>query len=109
MELCKKNPRYSKSLPFEITQKRVDASYHLPLVVDTMKKYRHKTDGLMFTAENAPYVLGTCDKMLKWKPAFENTVDFKVSMIDDDIHIGICLSDDKYEDVGIFKPESEEY
>ena len=64
MALCQKNPRYPKTLPFEITQKRVETSYHLPLVVDTMKKYNHKTDGLMFTAESAPYVLGTCEQML---------------------------------------------
>jgi mRNA guanylyltransferase len=60
----KKDPeRYQLSFPFMLSQKRLELSYHLPLVFNHMKTYKHNTDGVMFTSAIAPYVLGTCDKM----------------------------------------------
>ncbi|KAJ3306295.1 Dcp1p-Dcp2p decapping enzyme complex alpha subunit [Kappamyces sp. JEL0829] len=85
---CERKPNYSAKFPFRMRQKRVDFSYNLASVFEDMKKYGHKTDGLMFTSTSAPYTLGTCEKMygpsvhdrrLKWKPADENTVDFRIS------------------------------
>ncbi len=46
-----------------MTQKRLELSYNLPLVFEQMELYHHKTDGVIFTSEVAPYTIGTCSKM----------------------------------------------
>lgn len=100
--------------PFQMTQKRVEFSYEMGAVFEKMKKYGHKTDGLMFTSEEAPYTLGTCPKMyyvslsisdlaqnrLKWKPSEENTVDFKLKKVGDGYHLLIIIQQGDYRDFG---------
>jgi mRNA guanylyltransferase len=57
-------------------------TYHLDVVFnEIIPKLKHGNDGLIFTAVNAPYSMGTCKKMLKWKPLNENSIDFKVSLL----------------------------
>lgn len=46
-----------------MSQKRLELAYNIPIVFEQMEGYKHKTDGVIFTAENAPYTLGTCNKM----------------------------------------------
>ncbi|KAJ3274231.1 Dcp1p-Dcp2p decapping enzyme complex alpha subunit [Terramyces sp. JEL0728] len=95
-----KNPGYLKKFPFEIVQKRIEFSYNLHCVFRDMEKYKHETDGIIFTSAVAPYAFATCDKMLKWKPAEENTVDFKILNNNGVYHLGILVQDTDYEDFG---------
>jgi len=45
-----------------------------------LKNLAHGNDGLVFTAKNAFYTSGTDEKILKWKPADENTIDFRLRL-----------------------------
>ena len=63
LDSCKRKPGYASKFPFQMRQKRVQFSYELGAVFKQMKKYGHKTDGLLFTSAIAPYTLGTCQKM----------------------------------------------
>lgn len=38
----------------------------------------HDPDGLIFQPAKEPYVAGQCPEVLKWKPADQNSVDFKL-------------------------------
>lgn len=106
-ERCRKDKSFGARYPFKMALKRLELSYNIGTVFKHIESYRHKTDGLMFTSANAPYDLGTCQKMLKWKPANENTVDFKLIYKDDVPHISILVSDEKYDDLGEFSVEKE--
>jgi mRNA guanylyltransferase len=76
---CQSDRAYTASLPFQIKLKPLELSYGLARVFDTMNGgLDHKSDGVIFTSSIAPYTHGTCDKMLKWKPSDENSVDFKI-------------------------------
>ena len=41
-------------------------------------KLQHENDGLIFTVDACPYVPGTCQQILKWKPLELNSIDFKI-------------------------------
>lgn len=41
----------------------------------------HEMDGLIFQPVNDPYVGGTCDTILKWKPHTLNSIDFKLMVV----------------------------
>ncbi|KAJ2620919.1 Dcp1p-Dcp2p decapping enzyme complex alpha subunit [Coemansia sp. RSA 1290] len=47
---------------------------------EIIPQLKHESDGLIFTSVDAPYTIGTCDKIIKWKPANENSIDFKLSV-----------------------------
>jgi mRNA guanylyltransferase len=55
--------RYRESLPFRIRLKRLHLSYHLPKVFNEISQNKHKSDGIIFTATEAPYTFGTCSTM----------------------------------------------
>jgi len=46
-------------------------------MADSIKpKLPHKTDGYVFTPVRHPYMPGSDQKLLKWKPLAENSIDF---------------------------------
>ena len=51
-----------------------DASVIFDLI--NRKKLEHDNDGLIFTVDAAPYYMGQCDHILKWKPLSLNSIDF---------------------------------
>lgn len=81
--LCKKFPDYSTNLPFTLEVKKMEFAYGLERILNEIPFLQHKNDGLIFTSTEAKYSTGTCEKILKWKPAHENSVDFKIQLIRD--------------------------
>ncbi|OMJ66724.1 hypothetical protein SteCoe_36341 [Stentor coeruleus] len=61
---------------FETTQ--IDYLWH-----HIMPKIPHKCDGLIFTAVDAEYILGSNPGILKWKPCELNTLDFHIKVASD--------------------------
>ncbi|KAJ2716623.1 hypothetical protein H4R19_000537 [Coemansia spiralis] len=69
-------------VPFMAEVKQFQYSYAADYVQSTIvPTLKHGSDGLIFTSVNSPYVIGTCDKIIKWKPANENSIDFKARAI----------------------------
>ena len=64
-----------------VEMKHLEKSYGLPLIFQQIELLHHENDGLLFTSAHAPYSIGQCHKMLKWKPSHLNSVDFKVHVI----------------------------
>ncbi|CAG8501878.1 6872_t:CDS:10 [Acaulospora colombiana] len=56
-------------------------AYHFDEIYKNLQTLKHGSDGLIFTALSAPYTIGTCETMLKWKPPTENSIDFKLKCI----------------------------
>ena len=55
-------------------------AYHIRhLFKEVLPKLQHDNDGLIFTPVNQPYIFGTNEGLLKWKPY--HTVDFKLSKV----------------------------
>lgn len=65
--------------PFKLQLKTMYKTYHMGhLFSDVIPALHHGNDGLIFTPVEDPYVSGTCPRMLKWKPAELNSVDFRL-------------------------------
>ena len=65
--------------PFEVQLKEMKHAYHLKSVLkEVIPKLKHGNDGLIFTAMDTGYHMGTDNNILKWKPPSENTIDFKL-------------------------------
>ena len=59
----------------------MELSYGLEKVMrEVIPNLKHKSDGLIFTSAISGYKTGTCDKMLKWKPPHENSIDFQLHL-----------------------------
>mmetsp|Transcript_43301 Transcript_43301/g.57296 ORF Transcript_43301/g.57296 Transcript_43301/m.57296 type:complete len:229 (+) Transcript_43301:526-1212(+) len=43
-----------------------------------LPRLEHENDGLIFTVDAAPYYMGVCPHIWKWKPMHLNTIDFNV-------------------------------
>ncbi|KAK9317943.1 mRNA capping enzyme, catalytic domain-containing protein [Lipomyces starkeyi] len=79
--LCKQFPEEVQYFPFLIEFKNMQVSYALPqLWNEIIPNLKHGTDGLIFTSRLMPYVFGTDEKILKWKPAEENSIDFRLTL-----------------------------
>lgn len=48
---------------------------------EVVKSLTHECDGLIFTPIRDPYTIGTCYKLLKWKPLEYNSADFKLESV----------------------------
>lgn len=71
--------RQEDAQPFSVSLKQMGKSYAVQQVLQvTVPQLGHESDGVVFTSVNRPYVSGTCDWMLKWKPARLNSIDFEV-------------------------------
>ena len=72
-------PQEKSERPFVVSDKSTQFSYGMELMfkeVIPKVKEQHGNDGLIFTCVNSPYVFGTDEHILKWKPPQDNTVDF---------------------------------
>jgi mRNA guanylyltransferase len=84
--------------------KKMEFPYGMEMMFkDRIPNLPHGNDGLIFTCKDTPYVAGTDQHILKWKPPQENTIDFRLllgnfPMLEDD--------DGQFEDYDA-KPEME--
>ncbi|KAF9975355.1 Dcp1p-Dcp2p decapping enzyme complex alpha subunit [Actinomortierella ambigua] len=75
------NPEFVRAQPFRVSVKEMQRSYGLlKMFNEIIPQLKHGSDGLIFTSAVAPYTLSTNEKMLKWKPPSENSIDFKVAL-----------------------------
>ncbi|KAI9500367.1 hypothetical protein BX070DRAFT_230663 [Coemansia spiralis] len=80
IKMCQRLGNHN-SLPFVAEMKSFQRSYGVKLLhTEVIPKLKHKSDGYIFTSAQAPYTPGTCDKIIKWKPSNENSVDFRISL-----------------------------
>jgi hypothetical protein len=50
-------------LRIRLRWKPFELSYRIKSVFENMAKYKHGSDGVIFTSADAPYEFGTCDTM----------------------------------------------
>ncbi|KAL0259784.1 Dcp1p-Dcp2p decapping enzyme complex alpha subunit [Diplodia seriata] len=79
----RRHPEERQFLPFELVFKEMSFPYALSWMFDVkLPDLKHGNDGLIFTCKETPYIFGTDEKILKWKPAHENTIDFRLRLGD---------------------------
>lgn len=75
---------HKSTFPFAIQLKTMYKPYHMAhLFRDVIPNLPHGNDGLIFTPVEDSYISGTCQRMLKWKPAHLNSVDFRLAIVED--------------------------
>lgn len=93
-QLCKMYPDEVEFFPFIVDFKDMQLSYHLAIIWDEIvPKLKHGCDGLIFTCRPTPYRFGTDEKILKWKPPEENSIDFRMTL-----HFPIYTPADHFKD-----------
>lgn len=74
-------PDEIKFMLFILELKSMQFSYALELMFcKILKELPHGNDGLIFTCRTTDYQHGTDQNILKWKPADENSIDFRLEM-----------------------------
>lgn len=80
-QFAKDFPEDNSAQPFQIEAKKPSTSYAAPeMFKNVLPNLPHGNDGLIFTCKDTPYVSGTDQHILKWKPPHENTIDFKLQI-----------------------------
>ncbi|KAI9803305.1 MAG: hypothetical protein M1825_002096 [Sarcosagium campestre] len=80
-ELYEQYPEELEYLPFTVEFKKMEFSYGIQMMFkDILPNLPHGNDGLIFTCRTTPYKFGTDEHILKWKPAEENSVDFRLNL-----------------------------
>ena len=98
--LYQKYPEEKQYLPFHVVFKTQERAYGIEgLFREILPKLPHGNDGLIFTCRTTPYKPGTDQHILKWKPADENSVDFRLHL-----DIPLCELDSEDEEDGIKDP-----
>ena len=65
---------------FIVDWKKMEVGYGTEkMFKETLRNLPHGNDGLIFTCRTTPYQFGTDQHILKWKPAHENSIDFRMS------------------------------
>ncbi|KAI0729937.1 mRNA capping enzyme, catalytic domain-containing protein [Fomitopsis betulina] len=78
-KMLRDHPQVASSHPFHIKVKQVKLSYHVDDVFNIdLPALQHGNDGLIYTCAETPYIPGTDNNILKWKPPSENSIDFKL-------------------------------
>jgi len=81
LAFAKRYPDDVASQPFQLELKKMEMPYGAEMMFkDRIPQLPHGNDGLIFTCVTTPYVSGTDKHILKWKPPWENTIDFKLEM-----------------------------
>ncbi|QRV85775.1 mRNA guanylyltransferase [Ceratobasidium sp. AG-Ba] len=79
--MLREYPSMRASQPFGIQVKEMLRSYSIEMVLaHTIPTLKHGNDGLIFTCAESGYVIGTDQRILKWKPPSENSIDFKLEL-----------------------------
>nr|OQO15730.1 hypothetical protein B0A51_18469 [Rachicladosporium sp. CCFEE 5018] len=103
-ELKKAYPDDVAQQPFHLELKKMQLPYAIDFMFGAvLPNLPHGNDGLIFTCKTTPYISGTDQHILKWKPPHENTIDFRLQIV------GFPMTEDadgEYEDWDA-KPEIE--
>lgn len=81
MELRRAFPEACSHFPFKIDFKNMTQPFKIDKIFKEMKNLTYVSDGLVLTCCDTPYHPGTDSTLLKWKPAEDNTIDFKVKLV----------------------------
>jgi mRNA guanylyltransferase len=74
-------PEWKENMPFDIVAKHQERSYSVSQVINgIIPNLQHGHDGLIFTCVESGYAPGTDEKILKWKPPSENSIDFRIEL-----------------------------
>ncbi|KAF8586561.1 mRNA capping enzyme [Ramaria rubella] len=74
-------PALRENRPFDINIKRMELSYYVEKVIkEDIPRLQHGNDGLIYTCAESGYVVGTDQRILKWKPPSENSIDFRLDL-----------------------------
>lgn len=80
IELRRAFPEACARFPFKIDFKNMTQPFKIDKIFKEMKNLTYKSDGLVLTCCDSPYSPGTDPTLLKWKPAEDNTIDFKIQL-----------------------------
>lgn len=79
--LFAKYPEELKYQAFKVEMKDMQFSYAMEMMFrQVLPTLKHGCDGLVFTCRTTDYHHGTDEHILKWKPASENSIDFRLRL-----------------------------
>lgn len=80
-QLLKQYPEEIQYMHFLVEMKSMQVAYGIEMMFrQILPKLPHGNDGLIFTCRMTDYKQGTDPHILKWKPEFENSIDFRLSL-----------------------------